>query len=142
MKIIILFLALTITLNLAGQENQKKANPIDTNYKKCLDTPGNQDTKGMIACAATAKKAWETEMSKYLKLLQKKLNAEQNKKLLASQDAWLKYKDQEFGFSSSLYFGMGGTMWHYVAADNETEFVKQRALRLKSFYETLTEENL
>jgi len=142
MKIIILFLTLTFSLHLAGQENKKKTDPIDINYKKCLDSPENQDTKGMIACAAEAKKAWETEMNKYLKLLQKKLNAEQNKKLQASQEAWLKYKEQEFSLSSSIYFGMGGTMWHFVAADNETEFIKQRALRLKSFYTTLNENDL
>lgn len=141
MKNIFLFIVIMCTFNLMGQDLKKNIHPIDVNYKKCLDIPVNQDTKGMISCAAEAKKAWENEMNKYYKLLQNKLTEVQKKKLIASQEAWKKFKEQEFSFSSDLYFDIGGTMWHFVSADNETEFIKQRANRLKSYYDTLTEEN-
>jgi uncharacterized protein YecT (DUF1311 family) len=124
-----------------GQENSMQKHPIDVAYLKCLDNPNNQTTIGMINCAIQAKKAWELEVEKYYKLLLAKVSEEHKAKLKASQEAWKAYKQKEISFSKEMYLGMGGTMWQIVAADHETEFVKQRALLLKSHYETLLEKD-
>lgn len=120
-----------------AQENKKKEHPIDAAYLKCLEKPENQTTIGMVNCAIEAKKAWEKEVEKYYKLLLTKVSEKHKTKLIASQEAWKNYKQKEIDFSTEMYLGMGGTMWQIVAADAATEFIKQRALMLKSHYKTL-----
>ena len=139
MRIFFTLLLLFIATIIFSQDKQKKIHPIDAECIKCLDKPENQTTLGMINCNQKAKKAWEAEMNKYYQLLMKQLSAEQKTKLTSAQDAWVKYKTQEFSFSSDLYLGMGGTMWKIVATDNQKEIVKERTLLLKSYYESLTE---
>ena len=142
MRKILVILLVIISSSASAQGNNKKIHPIDAAHKKCLDNPEKQNTQGMISCANDAKKAWEAEINKYYQLLVKQLKEEQKKKLKSSQETWEKYRTQEFGFSADFYYGLGGTMWHVVSADNETEFVKLRALRLKSYYDTLNEADL
>ncbi len=124
-----------------GQENSTQTHPIDVSYKKCLDNPNNQTTVGMLNCATRAKESWVVEVEKYYKLLLATVSEEHKAKLIASQEAWKVYRQKEIGFSTEMYLAIGGTMWQIVAADHETEFVKQRALLLKSQYETLLQKN-
>jgi uncharacterized protein YecT (DUF1311 family) len=126
-----------LSITCLAQESPQKEHPIDIAYSKCLDNPNNQTTIGMVNCATEAKKAWEAELNKYYQLLMAKVSEEHKPKLKASQEAWKTYKQKEIGFSTQMYLGMGGTMWQIIAADAETEFIKQRALLLKSHYQTL-----
>ncbi len=141
MKFVISLCLLLFYFFSAGQENSVQKHPIDVACMKCLDNPNNQTTVGMVNCAIQAKKAWEVEVEKYYKLLLAKVSEEHKVKLKASQEAWKAYKQKEIGFSTEMYLGIGGTMWQIVAADHETEFVKQRALLLKSHYENLLEKD-
>lgn len=141
MKFGLCLFTLFFSIACLAQEKQKKQHPIDAAYLKCLDQPENQTTVGMVNCAIEAKKAWEKEVEKYYQLLLAKVSKEHKDKLKASQEAWKNYKQKEIDFSTNMYLDMGGTMWKIVAADAETEFIKQRALLLKSHYETLLEGN-
>jgi len=138
---IILSMLHLITFGIIAQENKKNDHPIDIAYKKCLDNPNNQTTIGMVDCAIKARGAWEVEVEKYYKLLLTKVSEETKPLLRKSQETWKEYKKSEFDFSNEMYLSMGGTIWQIVAADNKTEFVKQRALLLKSHYENLTEKD-
>jgi len=139
MRLNLVLLIFLFSLKIVAQENLKKVHPIDVAYEKCLDNPDNQHTHGMVDCAIKAQKAWEARVNKYYKLLLTKIPDELKPKIKTSQAAWQEYKIEELNFSNEMYLGMGGTMWQIVAADNKTEFIKQRALLLKSHYETLLE---
>ena len=141
MRLSLVLFVYLFSFGIVAQKNLKKEHPIDVTYKKCLDNPDNQTTIGMVDCAVKAQKAWEAEVVKYYKLLLNKISDELKPEFKKSQAAWLAYKKIELNFSSKMYLGMGGTMWQIVAADNKTEFVKQRALLLKSYYDTLLEKD-
>ncbi len=141
MRIALLLLLVFYSIDFVAQEKHKKQHRIDIEYTKCLNNPENQTTFGMVNCAIEAQKAWEAEVDEYYKLLLSKVPEETKPLLKKSQLTWQEYKRCEFKFSTEMYLSMEGTMWQIVAADNKTEFVKQRALLLKSHYETLLEKD-
>jgi hypothetical protein len=58
--------------------------------------------------------------------------------LKLAQRKWLEYWDSEFKFSAEMYYNLEGTMWRIVAAERRANIFKDRALALKTYYESLT----
>ncbi len=121
-----------------GQEIQANKHPIDIKVDECLDKKENFTTFGSINCIQTAIEEWDAELNKYYKLLMDKLRTDEQEKLRAAQRQWLNFRDKEFEFIETMYANMDGTMWMIVAVDSRNNIVRQRALELISYYDTLT----
>lgn len=130
----IFFFILIFACSVLSQEKQTE---IDSLYKLCIDK--NPSTQGVINCAAIAEEAWYKEMNKYYGLLMDILKDDEKAKFKDSQLKWAIYKDSEFDFSATMYYNLGGTMWHVVNADKRVDIVKARAIKLKDYYTNLTE---
>jgi len=139
MKFFILteLLFILITNLTFGQEMQAEKHPIDLKIEQCLSVDSNQSTFGTINCIRTAMEEWDAELNKYYNLLMKTLNADEQEKLRAAQRQWLVFRDKEFEFIEKMYRNMEGTMWKIVEADSHNNIVRQRALELTSYYNTL-----
>jgi uncharacterized protein YecT (DUF1311 family) len=139
MKILIIteLLFILLTILTFGQDMQKKQHPIDLKIEECLSIDSNQSTFGMINCIRTAMEEWDAELNKYYNLLMETLNIDEKEKLRAAQQQWLVYRDKEFEFIKKFYRNMEGTMWKIVEADSRNNIVRQRALELTSYYDTL-----
>lgn len=135
--ILIAFLLSSIQL-FAQKGDTEARHPIDIRLENCHSIDSNQTTYGMINCEIIARDEWDKELNKYYNLLMDILGAEERTKLKNSQLAWLSYRDKEKDFSGTMYYNMQGTMWHVVAAGRFCEMVRQRALELKEYYDTLT----
>ena len=120
-----------------GQDMQTDKHPIDLKIEECLSIDSNQSTFGMINCIRTAMKEWDAELNKYYNLLMETLTTDEQEKLRAAQRQWLVYRDKEFEFIEKFYRNMEGTMWKIVEADSRNNIVRQRALELTSYYDTL-----
>jgi uncharacterized protein YecT (DUF1311 family) len=128
MKLIITGMLFILLTNFAfGQERETEKHPIDIKVEECLSIDSNQSTFGMIDCIRTA----------YYKLHMNTLDTDEQEKLRDSQRQWLVYRDKEFEFIETMYRNMEGTMWKIVEADNRNNIVRQRALELTSYYDTL-----
>lgn len=133
------FLFILFSIRMFAQNEQlKEKHPIDIRLETCYGIDTNQTTYGMINCEAIARDEWDKELNKYYKLLMATLQPVEKTKLKSAQIAWLSYRDKELNFSGTMYYGMQGTMYHVMAASRSCDIVKQRALELKSYYETLT----
>lgn len=132
-------LLVILIINLTfGQDMQTDKHPIDLKIEQCLSIDSNQSTFGMINCIRTAMEEWDTELNKYYSLLIDKLSIDEQEKLRAAQRKWLEYRDKEFEFIETMHGNMEGTMWKIVEADSRNNVVRQRALELTSYYNTLT----
>ncbi|MBK7476631.1 MAG: DUF1311 domain-containing protein [Haliscomenobacter sp.] len=109
--------------------------PIDSVYSQCIEN--NPSTHGMVDCANTAAQAWDKELNTYYQLLIKALPAAQKEKLRLAQRAWLSFRDLDQSFSAGMYQSFDGTMWRIIEADVRTSRIRERALRLKSYYDDL-----
>jgi uncharacterized protein YecT (DUF1311 family) len=138
MKLIITGMLFILLTNFAfGQERETEKHPIDIKVEECLSIDSNQSTFGMIDCIRTAMEEWDVELNKYYKLHMNTLDTDEQEKLRDSQRQWLVYRDKEFEFIETMYRNMEGTMWKIVEADNRNNIVRQRALELTSYYDTL-----
>jgi uncharacterized protein YecT (DUF1311 family) len=117
---------------------QDKKDTIDIQLQACLDSSQNQTTVGMIDCEGRAAAAWDKQLNKYYKLLMGVLTGDEKEKLKTSQLNWLKFRDSENDFSSTMYTDMQGTMWRVSNVGAEVDLIKRRALELKSYYEDKT----
>ncbi len=135
MKFNILIIPLLLfNAHVRGQDT----NQIDVRLKACLDSSQNYTTVGMNHCIYCAEMAWDAEMNRYYKLLQEVLSTQAKIQLKTSQINWLSFRDSEFKTINIIY-DLQGTMWSNVRADARMELIKQRALVLKEYYDTLTE---
>jgi len=114
---------------------QPSEHPIDKRLGECIKK--DSTTAGMNNCADEACKQWDTELNKYYKLLMGVLSKEQKQQLKDSQIAWLKYRDLETKFRTDALLSRQGTIYSNLAAAEAMDIVKQRALELKSLYDTL-----
>ena len=126
-----------LTQLIFAQESEIDKHPIDIKVEECLAIGSNQTTVGMINCIQTAMEEWDAELNKYYKLLMNTLNTDEQEKLRASQRQWLVFRDKEFEFLGTRYGNMEGTIFNIIEADSRNNFVKQRALELKSYYDIL-----
>lgn len=115
----------------------EKVYDIDTELSQCMDA--NPSTTGMLNCVSDAYKKWDIELNRNYKLLRQILGEEDKEMLMASQKAWIAYRDTEFRTIHAVFGNKDGTMYIPMAAHSRVEIVKKRALELADYYEILTE---
>lgn len=119
--------------------NEEEKHPIDQRLADCFDISENQTTVGMVNCAEKATEEWDQELNKYYKLLMGVLSSSEKELLRQAQRKWLGYRDSEIKFSDQMHYNLEGTMWRIAAAERMTNILRDRALTLKVYYETLPE---
>lgn len=110
-------------------------NPIDKIEQDCISKTA--DTQEMNKCTQMAQQLWEKDINKNLAELKEILSAEDYKKLQLSQTSWENYIDKEYGFINSLTSYTQGTMYLNTKEGWRTEILKQRALTLRGYLNTL-----
>jgi uncharacterized protein YecT (DUF1311 family) len=124
-------------VNVSFSQVERNVHRLDEVYTDCCNK--NHGEYGAANCAIDLSKKWDEEMNKYYKGLMNILDASAQKDLKQAQDQWTKYRDLESKFSSSLH-DMQGTMYIRLAAYRSMRIIRTRALELKSYYWTRTEE--
>ena len=109
--------------------------PIDKIEQDCISKTA--DTQEMNKCSQKAQQLWEKDINKNLAELKEILSAEDYKKLQLSQTSWENYIDKEYGFINSLTSYTQGTMHLNTREGWRTEILKQRALTLRGYLNTL-----
>ncbi|MFH1152115.1 MAG: lysozyme inhibitor LprI family protein [Nanoarchaeota archaeon] len=92
-------------------------------------------TAGMANATLQAMEMWEEEMNKYYELLKEELKGQDREQLIKSQEAWLKFRDEEMKNISNIFGRLSGTMYINLRIGTRRELVKQRALDLKHYYQ-------
>ena len=110
-------------------------NPIDKIEQDCISKTA--DTQEINKCTQMAQQLWEKDINKNLAELKEILSAEDYKKLQLSQTSWENYIDKEYGFINSLTSYTQGTMYLNTKEGWRTEILKQRALTLRGYLNTL-----
>lgn len=93
-------------------------------------------TTGMTECSYKAMDMWFKEIDKYLGLLKTVTSEKEYANILKAQENWKKYQESEF-VSISIIIDKQGTIFQNILSGKECGLVKQRALNLRNFYETL-----
>ena len=109
--------------------------PIDKIEQDCISKTA--DTQEINKCTQMAQQLWEKDINKNLAELKEILSAEDYKKLQLSQTSWENYIDKEYGFINSLTSYTQGTMYLNTKEGWRTEILKQRALTLRGYLNTL-----
>ena len=109
--------------------------PIDKIEQDCISKTA--DTQEMNKCSQKAQELWKKDINKNLAELKEILSAEDYKKLQLSQTSWENYIDKEYGFINSLTSYTQGTMYLNTREGWRTEILKQRALALREYLNTL-----
>lgn len=109
--------------------------PIDKIEQDCISKTA--DTQEMNKCTQKAQELWKKDINKNLAELKEILSAEDYKKLQLSQTSWENYIDKEYGFINSLTSYTQGTMYLNTKEGWRTEILKQRALTLRGYLNTL-----
>lgn len=111
---------------------------IDKTEQECISKTAN--TFEMNRCSQVAQQSWERDIKKNLAELKKILNTESYKKLQLSQISWEYYKKNDYKLIDSLISHKQGTMYLNFREGWKTEIVKQRALILREYLNTVKEE--
>ncbi len=109
--------------------------PIDKIEQDCISKTA--DTHKMNKCTQKAQQLWEKDINKNLVELKKILSVEDYKKLQLSQTSWGNYVEKEYEFINSLTSYTQGTMYLNTRESWKTEILKQRALTLREYLNTL-----
>lgn len=109
--------------------------PIDKIEQDCISKTA--DTQEMNKCSQKAQQLWKKNINKNLAELKKILSVEDYKKLQLSQTSWENYVDKEYGFINTLTSYTQGTMYLNTREGWRTEILKQRALTLREYLNTL-----
>ena len=120
------------------QEDVSKIHSIDKALQDCM---AKQDaTYEMNKCVYTAMESWNKEIDKYLNLLKSVTTEEDYNNILKAQKDWETYKDSEFE-AVSVIMEKQGTMFLNSTVGMKSALIKERALFLKEFYDTLSYKN-
>jgi uncharacterized protein YecT (DUF1311 family) len=92
----------------------------------------------MVKCTEEAMEMWDVELNKYYKLLIGILDENSKNELKYAETMWIKYRDSEFRNINNIYAKMEGTMYIPMYVYAKMNIVKERALKLKDYYELLT----
>ncbi len=137
-KSALLFAALLFLAILAGHATaQDSKHPIDVWFANCVAQ--DNSTAGQRNCYGNAYTLWDKELNQQYKNLMKRLDANGQKALKASQAAWLKFRDAESKLSGLIVNSREGTMWLIVGDSDRMELIRKRALELKRYLEILDE---
>lgn len=120
------------TMKIVAQNEQKYS--IDKMEKNCLSD--KLSTQEMNECTFKAMGAWNQEIEKYLALLKNITTKDDFENIQLSQKKWESYRDSEF-VVYNLIQQKEGTMFQNVSNGLKRELIKQRAIEIKSLYETL-----
>ena len=134
--LLIIFLLLPAAASDARQEQPEHS--IDKTMGVCVDK--DPSTAGMTQCIFTAAEAWDKELNKNYNRLMAKLGAKQKQTLKAAQLEWIKYRDAEYKLIDDVYFGLQGSMYVPMRAEDRLRVVKKRALELASYLGLLEDE--
>ena len=137
MRLLIIIFAIWTFPTLTYCQNKDTQYKIDTILANCLKE--NVTTVGMSDCLVSAQNLWDKELNKYYQLLLTKLDAKGQNKLKETQKQWIVFRDHEIKFISETYGNREGTMWIIIVADKINQLVRQRAVDLIGYYETLSE---
>ena len=125
----------------AGQQVQEEVSnihPIDKAIQECMS---KQDaTHEMNKCVYIAMDSWSKEIDKYLNLLKSVTTEEDYNNILKAQKDWETYRDSEFE-AVSVIMEKQGTMFLNSTVGMKSALIKERALFLKEFYDTLSYKN-
>ena len=135
-KLFLIFISL-IFLSCCYSTAQTTLHPIDKAEQDCISKTA--DTQVMNQCSITAQKEWEKEIKKTLSELKSVLDKESYKSLINSQNSWEKYKIDEFRSIDKMLENKQGTMYLNVDKGLKVDIVKQRALKLKEYLNTVKE---
>lgn len=108
---------------------------IDKAERDCISKTA--DTYEMNRCSQIAQQAWEKDISKNLAELKKILNTQDYKILQLSQVSWENYKNNEYMLIDTVVSYKQGTMYLNFREGWKTELLKQRALILREYLNTL-----
>lgn len=137
MKKLFLIFIFLIFLSCCYSTAQTTMHPIDKAEQDCISKTA--DTQVMNQCSITAQNEWEKEIKKTLSELKSVLDKESYKSLINSQNSWEKYKIDEFSSIDKMLENKQGTMYLNVNKGLKVDIVKQRALKLKEYLNTVKE---
>ena len=137
MKKLFLIFIFLIFLSCCYSTAQTTMHPIDKAEQDCISKTA--DTQVMNQCSITAQKEWEKEIKKTLSELKSVLDKESYKSLINSQNSWEKYKIDEFRSIDKMLENKQGTMYLNVDKGLKVDIVKQRALKLKEYLNTVND---
>lgn len=140
LRVIIHTIVLMMLAGILAAQDLPIIHQIDKQLNECINLDENLSTHGTLACIEEAYLAWTIEMEKTLAMLTEVLNNEENLMLSKSQKLWLEWHATEMAFSYAMHTNMGGSMYQIFAADTRVQIVRQRAIDLKSYYDTKTME--
>jgi uncharacterized protein YecT (DUF1311 family) len=139
-KVILTLLALAPSFAFAGVKEEVAK--IDSTLQACLNSPDGQSTVGMKECTGaafdSADKLLNQEYSAYVATLKKKSgdpltdkdDAETLRRLVASEKAWVAFRDTNSSLAGTTM--LGGTGEGLVIADTAYEMTKARVLELNT----------
>ncbi len=116
---------------------QTKIHPIDKAEDACIAKTA--DTQVMNKCSDIAQKSWEKEIAKTLSELKMTLDKEIYESLLNSQKSWDIYRNNEFQAINKMLADKQETMYLNVSKGLKVDIVKQRALKLKEYLNTVND---
>ena len=135
-KLFLIFISL-IFLSCCYSTAQTTLHPIDKAEQDCISKTA--DTQVMNQCSIIAQKEWEKEIKKTLSELKSVLDKESYKSLINSQNSWEKYKIDEFRSIDKMLENKQGTMYLNVNKGLKVDIVKQRALKLQEYLNTVND---
>ena len=135
-KLFLIFISL-IFLSCCYSTAQTTLHPIDKAEQDCISKTA--DTQVMNQCSITAQNEWEKEIKKTLSELKSVLDKESYKSLINSQNSWEKYKIDEFRSIDKMLENKQGTMYLNVNKGLKVYIVKQRALKLQEYLNTVND---
>lgn len=137
MKKLFLIFIFLIFLSCCYSTAQTTMHPIDKAEQDCISKTA--DTQVMNQCSITAQNEQEKEIKKTLSELKSVLDKESYKSLINSQNSWEKYKIDEFRSIDKMLKNKQGTMYLNVDKGLKVDIVKQRALKLKEYLNTVND---
>ena len=135
-KLFLIFISL-IFLSCCYSTAQTTLHPIDKAEQDCISKTA--DTQVMNQCSIIAQNEWEKEIKKTLSELKSVLDKESYKSLINSQNSWEKYKIDEFSSIDKMLENKQGTMYLNVNKGLKVDIVKQRALKLQEYLNTVND---
>lgn len=113
----------------------KKNYPIEQALQNCIAK--DFANTALLKCYQTAYQEWDKELNQLYKELRQLLNNKQQRVLKNAQRNWINYRDSEFLMLTTIYGNLAGNQWQLLIIATKVEIVKQRALELHDYIQTL-----
>jgi uncharacterized protein YecT (DUF1311 family) len=110
--------------------------PIDQKVQDLIDK-SNGSTSAMVEAAREGYQLWDQELNRVYSELMRKLPSEDQAILRESQQAWIKFRDNDQKLSGEVYGRAQGTVNRVLAADERLNLVKDRAVVLRNYLEVV-----